>query len=89
VLEKAPLNGFRKTERMCMMAASDEKDRLGDKLATIEKVREELWAAERDQELLARLRQAARRALQARSKCQSLPACSIEFSAPWILRKGR
>jgi len=41
------------------MAGSDEKDRLGDKLANIEKVREDLWAAERDRELLAKLRQAA------------------------------
>jgi len=42
-----------------MMAGSDEKDRLGDTLANIEKVREHLWAAERDRELLAKLRQAA------------------------------
>jgi nucleotide-binding universal stress UspA family protein len=42
-----------------MMAGSDEKDRFGDKLADLEKVREDLWAAERDRELLARLRQAA------------------------------
>jgi universal stress protein A len=41
------------------MASSDEKDRLGDKLAALEKVREDLWAAERDRELLARIRQAA------------------------------
>ena len=42
-----------------MMASSDEKDRLGDRLANMEKVREEQWAAERDRELLAKLRQAA------------------------------
>jgi nucleotide-binding universal stress UspA family protein len=41
------------------MAGSDEKDRLGDKLADLEKVREDLWAAERDRELLAKLREAA------------------------------
>lgn len=41
------------------MAGSDEKDRFGDKLANLEKVREDLWAAERDRELLAKLRQAA------------------------------
>jgi nucleotide-binding universal stress UspA family protein len=40
------------------MASSDEKDRFGDKLADLEKVREHLWAAERDRELLAKLRQA-------------------------------
>jgi universal stress protein A len=42
-----------------MMAGSDEKDRLGDKLADIEKAREDVWAAERDRELLARMRQIA------------------------------
>jgi len=42
-----------------MMASSDEKDRFGDAIANIEKVREDLWAAERDRELLAKLRQAA------------------------------
>jgi nucleotide-binding universal stress UspA family protein len=42
-----------------MMAASDEKDRLGDKLRNLEKVREELWAAEQERELLGKLRQAA------------------------------
>ena len=42
-----------------MMASSDEKDRFGDALANIEKMRENLWAAERDRELLAKLRQAA------------------------------
>jgi nucleotide-binding universal stress UspA family protein len=42
-----------------MMAGSDEKDRFGDALANLEKVRENLWAAERDRELLAKLRQAA------------------------------
>lgn len=46
-------------EKVRMMAISDEKDRLGDKLANLEKVREDLWAAERDRELLAKLRQAA------------------------------
>ncbi len=42
-----------------MMAGSDEKDRFGDKLANIEKAREDQWAAERDRELLAKLRQAS------------------------------
>ncbi len=38
------------------MTASDEKDRDGDKLRDVGKVREDLWAAERDRELLAKLR---------------------------------
>jgi nucleotide-binding universal stress UspA family protein len=42
-----------------MMAGSDEKDRFGDALSNLEKVREDLWAAERDRELIARLRQRA------------------------------
>jgi universal stress protein A len=46
-------------KKVRMMAASDEKDRFGDKLANLEKVREDQWAAERDRELLAKLRQAA------------------------------
>jgi universal stress protein A len=46
-------------KKVRMMAGSDEKDRLGDKLANLEKVREDLWAAEQDRELLAKLREAA------------------------------
>jgi nucleotide-binding universal stress UspA family protein len=42
-----------------MMASSDEKDRLGDRLANMRKVQETQWAAEQDRELLAKLRQAA------------------------------
>jgi nucleotide-binding universal stress UspA family protein len=38
------------------MAASDEKDRFGDKLHHVEKAREDQWAAERDRDLLAALR---------------------------------
>jgi Transcription factor zinc-finger len=35
---------------------SDEKDRYGDKLRDLEKAREEQWAREEDQRLLAKLR---------------------------------
>lgn len=38
------------------MAPADEKDRYGEKLSQIGKAREDQWAAERDRELLARLR---------------------------------
>lgn len=38
------------------MAASDEKDRYGDTLHNVERAREDQWAAERDRELLAKLR---------------------------------
>jgi len=41
------------------MAASDEKDRYGDKLHHVAKAREDQWAAERDCELLAKLRHQA------------------------------
>jgi nucleotide-binding universal stress UspA family protein len=41
------------------MAGSDEEDRLGERLAAIEKVRENQWAADRDRELLEKLRRAA------------------------------
>lgn len=34
----------------------DEKDRLGDKLHNLEKAREDQWAAQRDRELLDKLR---------------------------------
>lgn len=35
---------------------ADEKDRFGDKLHDAEKAREDKWARERDEELLAKLR---------------------------------
>jgi len=35
---------------------SDEKDRFGDKIRDLEKAREDQWAAQRDRELLERLR---------------------------------
>ncbi|GIW42530.1 MAG: hypothetical protein KatS3mg076_3107 [Candidatus Binatia bacterium] len=38
--------------------ADDEKDRLGDKLRDVERAREDLYFAERDRELIAKLRQA-------------------------------
>ena len=38
---------------------SNETDRYGDKLRQVEKAREDQWAAEKDRELLARLRQQA------------------------------
>lgn len=41
------------------MAASDEKDRYGEKLRHVEQGRENQWAAERDRELLARMRRQA------------------------------
>ncbi len=41
------------------MAASNEKDRYGEKLHSVEQAREDQWAAERDRELLARLRHQA------------------------------
>lgn len=34
----------------------DEKDRLGNKLRDVEKAREDQWAAERDRELIEKLR---------------------------------
>ena len=37
--------------------AIDEKDRFGDKLRDMEKAREDQWAAQRDRELLEKLRQ--------------------------------
>jgi nucleotide-binding universal stress UspA family protein len=57
------------------MASSDEKDRWGDKLAHLEKVREDLWAGERDRELLAKLRQAAE--ARAVAEQQTDPAAGI------------
>jgi universal stress protein A len=67
------------------MAGSDEKDRLGEKLANIEKVREDLWAAERDRELLARIRQAAEtRAAAEKRRSQTIKVfnrilCPLDF----------
>jgi universal stress protein A len=60
-----------------MMAGSDEKDRFGDKLAKLEKVREDLWAAERDRELLAKLHRAAETRAAAE---QQLPQTAKVFS---------
>ncbi len=64
------------------MAGSDEKDRFGDKLANLEKVREDLWAAERDRELLAKLRQAAEARAAERSETVKLfnrILCPLDF----------
>ena len=68
------------------MAASDEKDRLGQTLADIGKVRESLWAADRDRELLAKLRQAvqdreaaAQQGPQQPAKTFSRLLCPIDF----------
>jgi Universal stress protein family len=41
------------------MTASDERDRYGEKLRQVEQAREDQWAAQRDRELLAKLRQEA------------------------------
>jgi nucleotide-binding universal stress UspA family protein len=60
------------------MAGSDEKDRLGDALANLEKVREDPWAAaERDRELLAKLRQTA----EARAAAERPPSQNAKVFA--------
>jgi universal stress protein A len=41
------------------MTASDERDRYGEKRRHVEQAREDQWAAERDRELLAKLRRQA------------------------------
>jgi nucleotide-binding universal stress UspA family protein len=41
------------------MVTSDERDRYGEKLRHLEKAREDQWAAQRDQELLEKLRKEA------------------------------
>jgi universal stress protein A len=66
------------------MAASDEKDRLGDTLANLEKVREDLWAAERDRELLAKMRQKAEASATERESRQAASVftrilCPLDF----------
>jgi nucleotide-binding universal stress UspA family protein len=53
----------------------DEKDRYGDKLRQIGKVHEDQWAAERDRELLLRLREQA----HAREAKQAAPAINAVF----------
>ena len=72
-----------------MMASSDEKDRFGDAIANIEKVREDLWAAERDRELLAKLRQAAEARAAAAQERRSPSRYLIESSARSTSRSAR
>jgi nucleotide-binding universal stress UspA family protein len=67
------------------MAAADEKDRYGDKLHKVEQAREDQWAAQRDRELLTKLRrQAQERAATERqhtmtAKLFSRILCPIDF----------
>jgi len=53
---------------------NSEKDRLGDKLHDVEKAREDLFFAERDRELLAKLRAAS----EAAGSC---PTCGAALEA--------
>jgi len=65
------------------MAASDEKDRYGEKLRQVGRAREDQWAAQRDRELLAKLRRKAdERAAtprQGAKKILSRILCPIDF----------
>jgi nucleotide-binding universal stress UspA family protein len=69
------------------MATADEKDRFGDKLRHLEKAREDQWAAERDQELLAKMRlQAEERVATEQQPGKALKVfnrilCPIDFEA--------
>ncbi|MGD0291583.1 MAG: universal stress protein [Candidatus Binataceae bacterium] len=64
---------------------SNETDRYGDKLRQVEKAREDQWAAEKDRELLARLRQqseertATERQQGKTSKLFNRILCPIDF----------
>lgn len=80
----API-AYRQVGSRIVMVAADEKDRFGDKLRSVEKAREDQWAAERDRELLARLRrQAEERAARERQPGKTLKVfdrilCPIDF----------
>jgi universal stress protein A len=65
--------------------AADEKDRFGEKIHDLEKAREDQWAAERDRELLAKLREKAARETVAQRKKSgrivfSRILCPLDFS---------
>ena len=68
-----------------LLTASDEKDRYGDEMRLLDKARENQWAAERDNELLIKLRrQAEGRAATARHHGKAPRAfnrilCPIDF----------
>ncbi|HLH78171.1 MAG TPA: zf-TFIIB domain-containing protein [Candidatus Binataceae bacterium] len=49
----------------------EEKDRLGNKLRDLEKAREDQWAAQRDNELLEKIRQKRQELQQAASEAAS------------------
>jgi hypothetical protein len=57
--------------------SNGEKDKLGDKLHDVEAARENEWARKRDQELLEKMRQAAK-GNQAAAKPQAEPAVCPE-----------
>ncbi|MFZ2063197.1 MAG: hypothetical protein WAU82_19475, partial [Candidatus Binatus sp.] len=62
---------------------SDEKDRFGDKLREVGRAREDQWAAQRDRELLAKLRhKAEERAATQRRRVKKIfrsVLCPIDF----------
>lgn len=53
---------------------NSEKDRLGDKLHDVEKAREDLFFAERDRELLAKLRAGS-------TPCGACPSCGAALES--------